>query len=148
MSQAAKAQQVFQNELRMIESAAVQNFVLGVFETLGADPFWDRACSLSGKFHPLLAQNFEGRPGGLVRHVKYGVWWAEGLLRAWLGNGRKHTEDEQKLADVVYASMILHDLLNAGGHPSPPFGEGCPLTWETWPGSASSSVTALPSRID
>jgi hypothetical protein len=29
-------------------------------------------------------------------------------------------------------ATILHDLLGHSGHPNPPFGEGCPLTWATW----------------
>jgi hypothetical protein len=34
---------------------------------------------------------------------------------------------------------MLHDLMQRSGHPSPPFGNGCPLTWETWYTSQPSS---------
>jgi hypothetical protein len=34
--------------------------------------------------------------------------------------------------EMVVRHEMLHDLLGRNGHPSPPFGQGCPLTWETW----------------
>ncbi len=34
--------------------------------------------------------------------------------------------------ELVVRHEILHDLLGRAGHPAPPFGNGCPLTWETW----------------
>ncbi len=35
---------------------------------------------------------------------------------------------------MVVRHEMLHELLQRGGHPTPPFGSGCPLTWATWPG--------------
>jgi hypothetical protein len=45
---------------------------------------------------------------------------------------------------------MLHDLLDRTGHPDPPFGEGCPLTWESWRGGAAglNIVRVPPQRID
>jgi hypothetical protein len=37
--------------------------------------------------------------------------------------------------EMVVRHEMLHDLLNRSGHPDPPFGVGCPLTWTTWRGS-------------
>jgi hypothetical protein len=52
--------------------------------------------------------------------------------------------------EMVVRHEMLHALINGGGHPNPPFGEGCPLTWETWPKEGDYMVTgpAAPPRID
>lgn len=34
--------------------------------------------------------------------------------------------------ELVVRHEMLHALLDRAGHPDPPFGRGCPLTWETW----------------
>jgi hypothetical protein len=44
--------------------------------------------------------------------------------------------------EMVVRHEMLHDLLDLPGHPNPPFGIGCPLTWSTWPG-ASPAVRIL-----
>jgi len=44
------------------------------------------------------------------------------LAEAWAAN------------ELVVRHEMLHDLMGHPGHPNPPFGSGCPLTWETWPG--------------
>jgi hypothetical protein len=44
-------------------------------------------------------------------------------------------------SEMVVRHEMLHDLLNRSGHPDPPFGIGCPLTWATW----SASAIRLPS---
>ena len=36
--------------------------------------------------------------------------------------------------EMVVRHEMLHALLDHSGHPNPPFGKGCPLTWETWSG--------------
>jgi hypothetical protein len=52
--------------------------------------------------------------------------------------------------EMVVRHEMLHDLLGRGGHPDPPFGEGCPLTWESWKGGATGLNVArlVPQRID
>jgi hypothetical protein len=52
--------------------------------------------------------------------------------------------------EMVVRHEMLHDLLNRTGHPDPPFGEGCPLTWESWNGGAAGLNVARipPQRID
>jgi hypothetical protein len=37
---------------------------------------------------------------------------------------------------MVVRHEMLHDLIGRSGHPNPPFGEGCPLTWATWNGTS------------
>jgi hypothetical protein len=34
--------------------------------------------------------------------------------------------------EMVVRHEMLHDILGRPGHPNPPFGAGCPLTWESW----------------
>lgn len=54
--------------------------------------------------------------------------------------------------EMVVRHEMLHDLIGQPGHPAPPFGEGCPLTWQTWNGGSEQlSVTrsrGIPKRID
>lgn len=42
--------------------------------------------------------------------------------------------------EMVVRHEMLHDLLERQGHPSPPFGQGCPLTWATWTGTDTTTV--------
>ncbi|MBA2626711.1 MAG: hypothetical protein H0U85_01750, partial [Gemmatimonadales bacterium] len=37
--------------------------------------------------------------------------------------------------ELVVRHEMLHELLGRPGHPDPPFGVGCPLTWNSWNGS-------------
>jgi hypothetical protein len=39
--------------------------------------------------------------------------------------------------ELVVRHEMLHDLLGRTGHPDPPFGVGCPLTWASWNGGAA-----------
>jgi hypothetical protein len=34
--------------------------------------------------------------------------------------------------EMVVRHEMLHELIGHPGHPDPPFGKGCPLTWATW----------------
>jgi hypothetical protein len=43
--------------------------------------------------------------------------------------------------EMVVRHEMLHDLIRRSGHPSPPFGSGCPLTWATWPADQHMSAT-------
>ena len=43
--------------------------------------------------------------------------------------------------EMVVRHEMLHELMRRSGHPSPPFGNGCPLTWETWPVSQDAAST-------
>ena len=55
--------------------------------------------------------------------------------------------------EMVVRHEMLHDLIGLPGHPSPPFGKGCPLTWATWnrgagAGAQMSTVAIPPQGID
>ena len=51
-------------------------------------------------------------------------------------------------SEMVVRHEILHDLLGRSGHPDPPFGSPCPLTWETWPAGGGADVPPALRRID
>jgi hypothetical protein len=101
--------------------------------------------------------------------AKYRTWWAKteacsGLTGdfdrvEWLqvpgygfpcssGKCAGHWESDHRIFiaadwadnEMVVRHEMLHDLLHRAGHPSPPFGQGCPLTWATWTGSDTVTV--------
>jgi hypothetical protein len=50
--------------------------------------------------------------------------------------------------EMVVRHEMLHELMRRSGHPNPPFGTGCPLTWDTWltspqPGSVPAAAHRL-----
>lgn len=54
---------------------------------------------------------------------------------------------EWTMDEMVVRHEMLHDLLGRPGHPDPPFGSGCPLTWATWNGGAAGlDVAPVPPR--
>jgi len=53
----------------------------------------------------------------------------------WESDHRIWIAGEYLNNEMVVRHEMLHDLLGHSGHPSPPFGEGCPLTWATWTGA-------------
>ncbi len=60
----------------------------------------------------------------------------------WEPGHRIYLAEGWAMNEMVVRHEILHELMNGGGHPNPPFGQGCPLTWETWPAGAEPRVTA------
>jgi hypothetical protein len=46
--------------------------------------------------------------------------------------------------EMVVRHEILHDLIGHPGHPDPPFGSPCPLTWATWHGDDSTVAGPAP----
>jgi hypothetical protein len=53
----------------------------------------------------------------------------------WESDHRIWIADQYLTNEMVVRHEMLHELLGHSGHPSPPFGEGCPLTWATWTGA-------------
>lgn len=51
---------------------------------------------------------------------------------------------EWVMNEMVVRHEMLHDLLDRAGHPDPPFGDPCPLTWATWQGDRV-ATSSLPS---
>ena len=50
----------------------------------------------------------------------------------WNDNHHIYIASAYRVNELVVRHEMLHDLLGRPGHPNPPFGEGCPLTWESW----------------
>ena len=67
--------------------------------------FWEIGASSSGKYHPVFSQN----RGGLVRHTKAVVMFAEELLKM---SSYAYMKDEYK--DYVIAACIIHDTAKYG----------------------------------
>jgi hypothetical protein len=52
--------------------------------------------------------------------------------------------------EMVVRHEMLHDILGRTGHPDPPFGAGCPLTWASWNGGSAGLTVGrvMPRNID
>lgn len=96
------ANEVFADELKLIKSQEVRDFVLRVFDTMTPDYFWTCPASTSGKYHPQVSLG----EGGLVRHTKLAVWWGVELMRMY--------DPSPEAYDAVIAALILHDLRKNG----------------------------------
>ena len=55
----------------------------------------------------------------------------------WRTNHHIFLAGDWVMDEMVVRHEMLHDLLGVTGHPDPPFGDGCPLTWATWNGGAA-----------
>lgn len=65
----------------------------------------------------------------------------------WRTNHHIFLAGDWVMDEMVVRHEMLHDLLGRPGHPDPPFGVGCPLTWNTWQGGAAGlSVARVPPR--
>ena len=58
----------------------------------------------------------------------------------WESSHRIYVAEEWLDHEMVIRHEMLHDLVGHDGHPNPPFGQGCPLTWGTWPNAAGVPV--------
>jgi hypothetical protein len=55
----------------------------------------------------------------------------------WRTNHHVFLASDWVMDEMVVRHEMLHDLIGRPGHPDPPFGDGCPLTWATWNGGAA-----------
>ncbi len=62
----------------------------------------------------------------------------------WEDDHSIYLASDWMMNEMVVRHEILHELLGRSGHPDPPFGRGCALTWDTWSGA----VIRFPERID
>ncbi len=65
----------------------------------------------------------------------------------WTSNHAIYIAEDWAANEMVVRHEILHDLLGRSGHPDPPFGSPCPLTWDTWPASGAAASPAPPARL-
>lgn len=95
----------FKRELDLIVNEDLRMMVKSYLEESVPDYFWEIGASSSGKFHPAFSQG----KGGLVRHTKAVVLFAEELLRM---STYAFMRDEYK--DYVIAACLVHDTAKYG----------------------------------
>ena len=96
---------LFEREINLIVDEELRMAVKSYMEEATPDYFWTDGASSSGKYHPKFSQGM----GGLVRHTKAVVMFAEELLRM---SSYAYMKDEYK--DYVIAACILHDTCKYG----------------------------------
>lgn len=62
----------------------------------------------------------------------------------WEDNHSIYIAEDWLEHEMVVRHEMLHELLNVPGHPDPPFGDPCPLTWSTWSGGSAAREGAGP----
>lgn len=95
----------FEREIELIQSEDYRMFVKWYLDNKCPSYFWEIGASSSGKYHPSFSQGV----GGLVRHTKAVVMFAEELLRM---SSYMYMSDEHK--DFVIMACILHDTCKYG----------------------------------
>lgn len=95
----------FERELNLIVNEDLRMVVKFYMEEAVPDYFWTDGASSSGKYHPKFSQG----EGGLVRHTKAVVMFAEELLRM---SSYAYMREEYK--DYVISACILHDTAKYG----------------------------------
>ena len=102
-----RTMKLFERELSLIKSESLRHAVYDYMNDPDYVPdyFWTDGASSSGKFHPEMSQGV----GGLVRHTKAVVMFAEELLRM---SSYAYMKEEYK--DFVIAACIIHDTVKYG----------------------------------
>lgn len=95
----------FERELNLIVDEDLRMVVKSYLNEQVPTYFWEIGASSSGKYHPGFSQG----KGGLVRHTKAVVMFAEELLRM---SSYAYMKDEYK--DYVIAACIVHDTAKYG----------------------------------
>jgi HD superfamily phosphohydrolase YqeK len=95
----------FEREINLIQSEDLRMFAKHYLNEWCPPYFWEIGASSSGKYHPQFSQGV----GGLVRHTKAVVMFAEELLRM---SSYMYMQDEHK--DFVILACILHDTCKYG----------------------------------
>jgi hypothetical protein len=96
---------LFEREINLIVNEDLRMAVKSYMEEATPDYFWTDGASSSGKYHPQFSQGI----GGLVRHTKAVVMFAEELLRM---SSYAYMKDEYK--DYVIAACLVHDTRKYG----------------------------------
>ena len=95
----------FEREINLIVNEDLRMAVKCYMDDAVPEYFWTDGASSSGKYHPQFSQG----EGGLVRHTKAVVMFAEELLRM---SSFMYMKDRWK--DYVIAACILHDTFKYG----------------------------------
>ena len=102
-----RTMKLFERELSLIKSESLRCAIYDYMNDPDYVPdyFWTDGASSSGKYHPKMSQGV----GGLVRHTKAVVMFAEELLRM---SSYSYMKEEYK--DFVIAACIIHDTVKYG----------------------------------
>ena len=96
---------LFERELNLIINEDLRMLTKSYLEERVPDYFWEIGASSSGRYHPSISQGV----GGLVRHTKAVVMFAEELLRM---SSYAYMREEYK--DYVIVACIIHDTCKYG----------------------------------
>jgi hypothetical protein len=137
--------------------------LLMVLGGCGFDPEGDQPMDAPPEFRVWWAKTevCSGRTGNFDR-IRWSVIEGESFSCSsgqcaghWSSDHHIFLASKWAMNEMVVRHEMLHDLLGRPGHPDPPFGKGCPLTWATWNGGAAPDVTAMaiadlatPTQID
>ena len=94
----------FEKEIEMLQDENLKDFVRCYLNEDVPKYFWEIGASASGKFHPKFSQG----KGGLVRHTKAVVWFANELIRSTF----YYLDDVYK--DYIILACIVHDTAKYG----------------------------------
>ena len=95
----------FEREINLIQNEDYRMFIKSYLDFYVPNYFWEIGASSSGKYHPAFSQG----KGGLVRHTKAVVMFAEELLRM---SSYMYMSEEHK--DYVIMACIVHDTCKYG----------------------------------
>ena len=95
--------EAFKDEIDLITDEGISKFVVEVFQKLTPGYFMKVPCSTSGKYHPKISLG----DGGLVRHIKYAIYWVLELMNCW-------PNLDETAIDEAIAALLLHDLKKNG----------------------------------
>ena len=98
----SKVTEVFKNELNLISSKQLRDFVVECYKYC-PETYWTISTSTTKKYHP----SFTNGEGGLLVHVKYAIWWAQNLIRAF-------PDLHSTAKDEIICALLLHDLYKNG----------------------------------
>ena len=96
---------LFEREINLIVNEDLRMAVKSYMEEATPDYFWTDGASSSGKYHPQFSQGI----GGLVRHTKAVVMFAEELLKM-----SSYAYMKEEYRDYVISACILHDTCKYG----------------------------------
>ena len=100
----------FEREINLIKDEGWRMIVADYLDRFVPAYFWTDGASSSGKYHPAFSQGV----GGLVRHTKAVVMFAEELLRM---SSYMYMKEHWK--DYVIIACILHDTAKYGTQDEP-----------------------------
>lgn len=111
-----RTSELFEKEINLIKNEHLRNIVA---RTLDASPECIQTipASATGKYHP----EYSLGEGGLVRHIKSAVGIAYSMIESDVLEGYMCGEDDsysKSYADIVYASLVLHDCCKPDDTPN------------------------------